>query len=446
MNSTDTLRTDLRQRLLPLPLYDIHTHVDCDAPSATGLHDILLYHMVVSDLYCAGCPDGARIRDRHDQPEAHERLERAVPFVSHIRNTFCFWGVRIILRDLYGWTEPIAEHNWRTLDDRIRERAADRSWHDQVLKQASARRITTEWARRGTGALDHCCDYSLEWAFFARTQEGVNDASLYELERAWNQPEASEPMDFTQSGERPTLARTVRTVDNVLEAIDHYVNCIPFDSIRSTAQHFATDISYRTVTDQMMADALSRRLDATEQDRDIYASFILVRFLAALEQRKQRMAFILSMGAEALPHETAARFRQRTVGDFARLVGAHPGLRFIAMNASRHADQSLCTLSRELPNLTLAGYWWHNFFADSIRRVMSTRLDMLPAGNTIGFFSDAYCVEWLYAKAVMVKTIMANVLTEKVFQGRFTADEAVSIARQMLLDTPARLLIGRALG
>ena len=35
---------------------------------------------------------------------------------------------------------------------------------------------------------------------------------------------------------------------------------------------------------------------------------------------------------------------------------------------------------------------------DAIRQVMEERLDMLPANKQIGFFSDAYCVEWSYAK------------------------------------------------
>jgi hypothetical protein len=425
-----------------LPLYDVHTHIEADHPSAAGLHDILLYHMVVSDLYSAGCPDNTRVRDRHDLRDTQSRLARAVPFVNGIRNTSCFWGVRIILRDLYHWTDPVTPDNWRALDSRVREQAADPSWHRHVLDLARVNRLTTEWARRGRGSLNDICDYSLEWAFFARTQEGVNDAPLYELERAWNQREASAPMDFTQSGARPRFAREIRAVDHVLEAIAHYCACIPCGKVLSTAQHYSTDITYREVSDREMAQALAHRAQATALDRDTYASFILDRFVAELERRKAGIAFILSMGAEALPFETAARFRQDTAGHFARLVAAHPGVRFIAMNASRHADQSLCTLSRELPNLTLAGYWWHNFFPDSIHQLISTRLDMLPAANQIGFFSDAYCVEWLYAKAVMVRTVLAEALAGKVAQGRFTEPEAVEIAAQILRETPIRLLRG----
>ncbi len=108
--------------------------------------------------------------------------------------------------------------------------------------------------------------------------------------------------------------------------------------------------------------------------------------------------------------------------------------------ASRHANQSLCTLCRELPNLGLAGYWWHNFFPGTMRQVMEERLDMLPANRQIGFFSDAYAIEWTYAKAVMVRNQLAQVLRQKVAQGQYTASGALEISRAILFDAPQQLL------
>ena len=105
-----------------------------------------------------------------------------------------------------------------------------------------------------------------------------------------------------------------------------------------------------------------------------------------------------------------------------------------------YANQSLCTLARELPNLSLGGYWWHNFFPDVIRQVMSERLDMLPANKHIGFFSDAYCLEWTYGKAVLVRKQMARVLGGKVEQGQYTRDEALAIAHAILYESPQSLL------
>ena len=90
--------------------------------------------------------------------------------------------------------------------------------------------------------------------------------------------------------------------------------------------------------------------------------------------------------------------------------------------------------------MSLAGYWWHNFFPGTIRQVMAERLDMLPLNKQIGFFSDAYCVEWVYGKARMVQKQMARVLAEKIEQGQYTRDDALAIARSILYESPRTLL------
>src|SRR5438445_6078746 len=126
----------IQAALSEIPMLDIHTHLVGGRLGARGLHDVLLYHMVISDLYSAGCPNGARLTQFPNWPgekEAQQRIEQALPFLAHIRNTSSFWGVRIILRDLYGWTEQITKDNWRKLDCLIRERSDDRAWHHSIL-------------------------------------------------------------------------------------------------------------------------------------------------------------------------------------------------------------------------------------------------------------------------------------------------------------------------
>ena len=223
-------------------------------------------------------------------------------------------------------------------------------------------------------------------------------------------------------------------------AVAHYVNAIPYQQLISTATGFSTDIDYRLVSDDEMAAALARRDQAGPAERDTYSSYINEAFLTALEQRPERIVFQFSLGAEPLPFETGCLLRQRTIRQLAELIGRHPRLPFQCFLASRHANQALCTLARELPNLSLAGYWWHNFFPDAIRQVLSERLEMLPVNKQIGFFSDAYCAEWVYGKARLVQQQLARVLADKIDQGQYTHDDALSIAQALLYDSPQTLL------
>jgi hypothetical protein len=435
------LMHDLEQDLGNVPMIDVHTHLVGGKLGARGLHDVLLYHMVISDLHAAGCPSGARLTEYPGWPtdeEARARIEEALPYLPRIRNTSSWWGVRIILGDLYDWHEPITADNWKRLDAIVRERADDRAAHHAILDRLKIERTGTEIARRGTGEDDDRLQYALEWGFFTRCQWGEFDTALYELERCWGRsPESPSPIG---TGTRPATQRVIRTLDDVHAAVGHYVNHIPYRQVLAVATHISTDIDFRPVNDRQMTEALARRGHAGPDERDVYASYVNEAFLTALESRGERITFQFSFGAEPLPYETGSRLSQRSIAQLAKMVGRHSGLPFQCFLASRHANQSICTLARELPNLSLAGYWWHNFFPNVIRQVVAERLDMLPLNRQVGFFSDAYCVEWTYAKAVLVRKQLAHVLAEKISQGQYTRDEAISIARAILCETPQSLL------
>jgi hypothetical protein len=243
----------------------------------------------------------------------------------------------------------------------------------------------------------------------------------------------------THEAERPPVDRPVRTVEDVDAAVEHYVASIPYADVLSTAQHISTDITLRRVTEAEMAAALARRDVASRADQDVYASYTLEAFLTALERTGRSLLFQFSVGAEPLPFETGSKMRQETVYEIASLVERHPTIDFQVFLASEHANQAFCTLARELPNVSLAGFWWHNLFPGIVQKVMRDRLDMLPLNRQIGFFSDAYCVDWSYAKAVIIRRQLAEVLADKVSQGQYSVEEALDIAREILFVTPQTL-------
>lgn len=435
------LEQELVEALSEIPYIDPHTHLVGGRLGAGGLHDILLYHMAVSDLYSAGCPTGARLTEYPGRPtpeEARQRIEEAIPYLPLVENTSASWAIRIILRDLYGWHEPIAASNWRRLDDAIRERAPDRAWQREVLRRMGVRKLGAEWARREQGQDDDIFQYALEWAFFTRCQWGEYDTPLYELERCWGKdPESPSPI---RPGHRPPVDRAIRSLDDIHEAMADYVARMPRNRILATATHLSTDLDYRLVSESEISEALSRRSAAGAAERNVYASYVNELLLTELEKTANHVAFQFSLAAEPLPFETASRVSQRTIAQLGDMISRHPGLKFQCFLGSRHANQSLCTLCRELPNLSLVGFWWHNFFPGAIRHVFEERLDMLPINKHIGFFSDAYCLEWAYGKLALARRCMAEVYAHKIRSGQYDRDRALRVARGILYDSPQSLL------
>ena len=53
MAAKNDVLTVLTETINAISAIDAHTHLDASHLSARGLHDIMLYHMVVSELYTA---------------------------------------------------------------------------------------------------------------------------------------------------------------------------------------------------------------------------------------------------------------------------------------------------------------------------------------------------------------------------------------------------------
>ena len=433
---------DLEGDLAEIPALDIHTHLTCGKLAARAACTTCSCTTWCSRSFMPpDVPSGARLTQYPGWPtreEAHSRIKEAVPFLGRIRNTSLFWALRTILRDLYDWKEPITGKNWEKLDGLIRERADDQAWAREMIRRAGVNKLTTELSRRGDGGDDDLFHYSMEWAFFTRTQRGEYDTALYELERCWGKKPGT-PMPHAAAVARPpsgrfglstTCARPWHIIVKELAA----------SHVLSMATHISTDIAFRRVTDGQMEAALARRGQAGPEERDVYASYIHELFLEQLAPLADQIVFQFSFAAEPMPFETASLIPQRAIADLADIVARHPRVKFLCFLSSRHANQSLCTLCRELPNLSLAGYWWHNFFPDTMRQVLAERLDMLPLNKQVGFFTDAYCLEWTYGKAFVIRKVMARVLADRIESGQYSRRDALDIAREILFETPQSLL------
>lgn len=429
----------LLEKINEIPFVDPHTHLDSGHLSARGLSDILLYHMVISDLYTAGCPDGMRLSEQPDREEMERRLQRAIPYVPKIVNTSCYWGMRTILKDLYGFDAPLTQDNWRYVDAMIAERKDDRDWQHEVLRRAGIQKVVTEYGRRGDGRHDDILEYSQEWAFFTRAQWGRFDTALLELEYAWNHEASCSPLPVTASDEDLRFAKKIHTLEDVHAAIRHYCDRTPEDVCTNAASHLSTDIHYRPVGAEEMARALENRANAGVEERDVYANYIQQEYMRELDRRKSGLILQFSVGAEPLPYETCAQLNMRTAYEFASVIASYPERTFTFSLSSAMHNQQFCTIARELPNVVMVGYWWHNFFPTIMRQVMGERLDMLSLEKQIGFFSDAYCAEWIYAKSKIVRNQFAQVLAQRIDMGQYDERTALDIVRTVCNETPCKV-------
>lgn len=426
------LSEEFEQALATCPLLDVHSRLIGARLSARGVHDLLLEPALYAEL-CAASPNrlGGEVSQSSAEPEAVVR--RLVPQLSRTRNTVAGWGLRLLLRELYGWSEPLTSVNWERLDALIGERAADPAWPKEVLRRAGIQRACTDRAGRGLGTADTVLQYSLEWGAFFKARANEYDTALYELERTWER--LPEPPTAELRGLRPPTYKVLHSVHDVHEAVDHYVRNLPMAEIIAVTLRVGRFLPTQLPTATEFTSALERRANAGELESRIYSSYVAETLLEALESRTSDLAVVV--------HPTGTGGNSDPGSTTAMLLGwasRHPMLRIVCLPESAALNATLCVQARGLPNLAVGGIPWNAVSLDGIQRIFADRLDLLPIGRQCAFQSNAGCVEWAYARSVIARKQWANVLATRVLLGEFEFDEALAFAREALFESAQGLL------
>ena len=124
--------------------------------------------------------------------------------------------------------------------------------------------------------------------------------------------------------------------------------------------------------------------------------------------------------------------RQALAVDLAELLQEYPDSRVNLLCCTPAMSHELVVACRMCPNLNLTGFWWHVMFHRHIEDLIAERVDMLPANKWLLVATDAYNVEWSYAKIAIVKEALARVLARRVAEGRLAIFQALFLAERVL--------------
>jgi hypothetical protein len=101
------------------------------------------------------------------------------------------------------------------------------------------------------------------------------------------------------------------------------------------------------------------------------------------------------------------------------LCQRHPDVKFIVTMLSRVNQHELCVLARKFANLHVEGCWWFCNNPSIVEEITRMRLEMLGVAFTAQH-SDARVLDQLIYKWAHMRTVLANVLTEK-YRDQFLA-------------------------
>jgi glucuronate isomerase len=135
--------------------------------------------------------------------------------------------------------------------------------------------------------------------------------------------------------------------------------------------------------------------------------------------------------------------RRVSLYDYQGLFNRHANVPFLVSTLSPDAAAELTAYAWIFPNVSPLGHWWYSNIPAFIEPDLRARIQAVPKSKLVGYYSDAYKLEFVLPKFNMYRRILAEVLAGEVRSRSWTTTRAIEAARLILLENPRRIF-GRA--
>ncbi|GBD37534.1 Uronate isomerase [bacterium HR36] len=403
----------LYEQIAAIPIRDPHTHISPQRPAARSLDEILGYHYYTELAHSAGMShDPLRV-----EFPARERCRTLLRFLERFDNTAqAAWLVEIAQTFLgfdKAWiTATDADWLW----EQAQKRMTAPDWDQQVLRRSNIEQIF----------LTNDFDDPLEgfdpnlYVPCLRTDDLV--------------------FRLHQADVRARLAKAtgieVGQWNQLREAVDRLFRYFVAHGARACAISLPPDFV------PLPPEAgVILRLDtpSPELSRSVF-------WMLAEGCRDYGLPFDLMIGVHRGVYRQGVYqgqdlLDQRTsLYQYRELFNAFPQVTFCVSVLSSSQNPELVAFSWIFPNVVASGHWWYSTLPALIRHDLSTRLQGVPKTKLIGYYSDAYKLEFVLPKFNMFRRVLAEILAEDYIERQgWSEDRAVQLARQVLYENVAQI-------
>ena len=392
----DPLHRSLLAAIESLPIVDPHSHIDPACPTARSLDDLLGYHYYTELAHSAGMP----LAPLDPAADPRERCRTILRHAERFDNTVQF-----------GWLLEIAR-TWLGFEG-SRLTAADA---DQLFDRAAIVFAQPDWERQLWRTTN------LECVF---------------LTNAFDDP--------LEGFDRRRYVPCLRTDDLVFSLSTPDVR----GRLARTTGIDAGDAAHEVRALRALFDRFTRagaRACAVSLPPDFQPRPETTFWRLAELCREFRLPFDLMIGVNrnVYPggvHQGRDLFDSRaSLIAFAPLFNAFPEVSFCVSVLTSGQNQELASYAWIFPNVVTSGHWWYSNVPAYIEPDLRARLEAVPKWKQIGYYSDAYKLEFVRPKFAMYRRCLARVLADEfVRPGRADEDAAAALARTILCDNPRRI-------
>lgn len=406
----DQLARDLYTEICRIPLIDPHSHIDPRRPTARNLDDILGYHYYTELAHSAGM-DKALLA----VSDPRERVRAIMYHMGQFDNTTQYmWFVEIARAFLgfEGERVTLADCTW--LCDTAERLMTQREWEEQVLHRSHVEKIF----------LTNDFDDTLMGFNTARYVPCLRtDDLVFHLDK----PEVLKRLQKTTGLEDVKNLTALRQA--LQKLFDHFVR----HGAKACAISLPPDFNPQPVSPASMA-------------KDSKAFSHGVFWMLAECCRDFKLPFDLMIGVNRRVYEHGVYqgqdlFDQRTsLIPYATLFNAFPEVTFCVSILSSGQNQELVSYSWIFPNVVTHGHWWYSNIPAYIEPDLRARLQAVPKIKQLGYYSDAYKLEFVLPKFNMYRRILAKILADDFIRPRLVVEaQAMELARLLLRDNARRI-------
>jgi len=412
-----SLEDALFAELCRIPLIDPHTHINPHAPASRTLDDILGYHYYTELAHSAGMSKECLAPDF----DPKERVRTILGYLECFDNTVQYSWFLEIARTFLGFERErvtAADADW--LWNAAEKQFGRPDWEEHVLKVSNVEKIF----------LTNDFDDPLEGFDRERYVPCLRtDALVFQLRH-------SEVND--------RLARAtgvvVKDEESLRTALSELFNRFQKKGARACAISLPAEF-----LPEPEATFPSEQIGAFQH----YISDELavpVFWLIAEKCDELKLPFDLMIGVNRGVfrrgvHQGQDLFDQRTsLIQYEDLFNAFPDVTFPISVLTSSQNQELASYAWIFPNVVTSGHWWYSNIPVHIERDCRARLQAVPKTKQIGYYSDAYKLEFILPKFNMYRRILARVLADDFVRDRgWTETQALELGRMLLRDNVKRI-------
>jgi glucuronate isomerase len=411
---SDPLRKRLFDELDSIRLIDPHSHIEPKSAASTTLADILGYHYYTELCHSAGMPR-AEIEEPGLDPK--EKVRRLVARIEPLRNTIQYSWLLELAREFFDFPagEELTASNCEGLYDAACKKMSQPNWEQQVLERTKLDAVF----------LTNNFDDPLEGFDTRRYLPCLRtDDLVFHLAK----PEVRERLE-------KATRTAVRDAKSLRAAIGRLFEHFTANGARACAislpPTFAPSACAGSEAEKAVDSLIQGSGDPTGAR---FVFWTLAEYCAEF-----KLPFDLMIGVNRAVYRGGVYqgqdlFDSRvSLIQYQELFNAFPQVTFPISVLASVTNQELVSYAWLFPNVVTNGHWWYSNTPAYIEHDAAARLEAVPQTKQIGYYSDAYKLEFVLPKYRMYKRILAKILAERfVIDRGWSEHQAVDFGRRVL--------------